>query len=115
MVHGGRVGFGHFGQENWEWRERGKEDGAAGWSEVGAVRALFRQVGALRPTSMALPPNLWSGLQDSSRLELERLGRLGRLGRADAEAAALRAVAIDADSPGELSRIEVVDPPYIAP
>jgi hypothetical protein len=75
VVSGGRVGFVQFGADNWEWRERDKETGAAGWTAMDAALSLFRQVAALRPTSMAMPPNLWSVLHQCYRARLVQLQR----------------------------------------
>ncbi len=69
VAFGGRVGFAAFGAEQWEWREKDKE------SQPGAspVEMLFRQIAALRPTSMSLPPNIWAGLHGMFRDARRRL------------------------------------------
>mmetsp|Transcript_30395 Transcript_30395/g.91143 ORF Transcript_30395/g.91143 Transcript_30395/m.91143 type:complete len:1957 (+) Transcript_30395:98-5968(+) len=59
-VFGGRVGFANFGADQWGWREGGKDIGAG----QSPVTALFKQVAVLRPTSMAMPPNIWAGLHE---------------------------------------------------
>ena len=59
VVSGGRVGLCFFDAAQWAWREAGKE-GGAGSSTASAVGELFRQMRALRPTSVALPPNVWA-------------------------------------------------------
>jgi long-subunit acyl-CoA synthetase (AMP-forming) len=104
VVHGGRVGFAEFGAENWEWRERDKDTGAAGWSGVGNVRGLFRQVAALRPTSMAMPPNIWSGLHQCYRL---KLAELAELDAADAAVAAGGEGGTGGDATADAEREEV--------
>jgi len=82
VASGGRVGLAHFDAAQWAWREGGKEARAG----VSPVAELFAQVKALRPTSMALPPNIWAGLHG-----LFRAAVTARRGTAAATVAATEA------------------------
>ena len=61
LVHGGRVGFCFYAAHHWEAHEQDKKDAMIEYSSP--VQGLLKQVQALRPTSMACPPNIWSGLR----------------------------------------------------
>jgi long-subunit acyl-CoA synthetase (AMP-forming) len=60
MVHGGRVGFAFYASSNWEAHEKDKKKGMIQY--VSPIHGLFSQIRALRPGSMACPPNIWAGL-----------------------------------------------------
>ena len=64
---GGRIGFAHYGADNWLEHQRGGKkgglltEGAAGSSN--GVEALVEDLAALRPSALALPPRIWAGLR----------------------------------------------------
>ena len=66
IVFGGRVAFVPFDAEQWDWREKDKES----LPGTSPVEVLFSMVASVRPMSMSMPPNIWSGLHGMYRTQL---------------------------------------------
>jgi acyl-CoA synthetase (AMP-forming)/AMP-acid ligase II len=75
LVHGGRVGFCFFDAKHWSAHETEKKDGMLRYSSP--IESLLVQLSALRPSSMACPPNIWAGLYSRYLVELAVLRARG--------------------------------------
>ena len=62
FLMGGRVSFCYYPAQHWSSHENDKKDAMIEYTSP--VEELFQQVSDVNPTSMACPPNIWSGLRE---------------------------------------------------